>query len=120
MAKAKGSPKTGGRKKGSQNKATAGLKAAFQEHEKKLVKALLDLVESMDEHVRIKAIQACFDRGWGRPAQPWGDEDGDRPPIVEIRRIIIDAKGNTYDPEQRDGNGAAKPDGHRRLSDRRE
>ena len=58
-----------GRQRGTPNKATAGLKAAFQEHEEKLVKALLKLVESMDENVRIKAIQACFDRGWGRPAQ---------------------------------------------------
>ncbi len=61
--------KTGGRQKGAPNKATRELKAAFQKHEKKLVKALLELTKSNDERVRLGAIQAALDRGWGRPAQ---------------------------------------------------
>ncbi len=61
--------KTGGRTKGVPNKATAGLKAAFQKHEKALVKALLALTESTDERVRVNAIKECLDRGWGKPAQ---------------------------------------------------
>ena len=61
--------KTGGRQKGAPNKATRELKAAFQKHEKKLVKALLELTRSDDERVRLGAIQACLDRGWGKPAQ---------------------------------------------------
>ncbi len=61
--------KTGGRQKGAPNKATRELKAAFQKHEKKLVKALLALTKSDDERVRLGAIQACLDRGWGKPAQ---------------------------------------------------
>ncbi len=61
--------KTGGRQKGAPNKATRELKAAFQKHEKKLVKALLELTKSDDERVRLGAIQAALDRGWGRPAQ---------------------------------------------------
>ncbi len=51
------------------NKATRELKSAFQKHEKKLVKALLELTRSDDERVRLGAIQACLDRGWGKPAQ---------------------------------------------------
>ncbi len=61
--------KTGGRQKGAPNKATRELKAAFQKHEKKLVKALLELTRSNDERVRLGAIQAALDRGWGRPSQ---------------------------------------------------
>ncbi len=61
--------KTGGRQKGAPNKATRELKAAFQKHEKKLVKALLELTKSNDERVRLGAIQAALDRGWGRPSQ---------------------------------------------------
>ncbi len=61
--------KTGGRQRGVPNKATRELKAAFQKHEKKLVTALLALTKSDDERVRLGAIQACLDRGWGKPAQ---------------------------------------------------
>ncbi len=61
--------KTGGRQKGAPNRATRELKAAFQKHEEKLVTALLALTKSDDERVRLGAIQAALDRGWGRPAQ---------------------------------------------------
>jgi len=61
--------KTGGRRKGMPNKATAEVKAAFRKHGPALVKALLSLTESDDERVRLSAIQAALDRGWGRPSQ---------------------------------------------------
>ncbi len=57
--------KTGGRQKGAPNKATRELKAAFQKHGDELVQALLALTRSDDERVRLGAIQAAFDRGWG-------------------------------------------------------
>ena len=79
--------KTGGRQKGAPNKATRELKAAFQKHEKKLVKALLALTKSDDERVRLGAIQACLDRGWGKPAQTvavGGDEDSS-PVVFQMR-----------------------------------
>ncbi len=69
MPGSKPGERRGGRRKGTPNKATAGIKAAFQKHEKKLVKALLALTKSDDERVRLGAIQAALDRGWGRPAQ---------------------------------------------------
>ena len=34
-----------------------------------LVQALLALTKSDDERVRLGAIQAALDRGWGRPSQ---------------------------------------------------
>ena len=61
--------KTGGRQKGVSNKVTAEIKAAFQKHGQELVEALLALTRSDDERVRLGAIQAALDRGWGRPSQ---------------------------------------------------
>ena len=61
--------KTGGRRKGSLNKASTAIKAAFQKHGDELVDALLALTRSDDEHVRLKALQVCLDRAYGRPAQ---------------------------------------------------
>ncbi len=58
-----------GRRKGTPNRATAGIKAAFQLHGDELVQALLALTKSDDEHVRLKALQVCLDRAYGRPAQ---------------------------------------------------
>ncbi len=83
MAAQTGHKKAGGRKKGTPNKATAGLKAAFQKHGDELVKALVELTKSDDERVRLGAIQACLDRGWGKPAQTvavGGDPDGE--PVI--------------------------------------
>ena len=99
----KGQKKVGGRKKGTPNKATAGLKAAFQEHQEELVKGLLALTKSDDEHVSLGALKACFDRGWGRPPQPMTDAEGEGPTIVEIRRIIIPAEANGADPNHSNG-----------------
>ena len=65
----KGDPKTGGRKKGTPNKINADIKAAFREHGPELVQALLALAESEDENVRLKAIQVCLDRGYGKATQ---------------------------------------------------
>ena len=83
MAAVKHHARTGGRKKGVPNKATVGLKAAFQKHEKELVKGLLALTKNKDANIRLKAFQACLDRGWGKPAQPHTGEDGEGPVIVE-------------------------------------
>ena len=62
-----GSPKTGGRKKGTPNKATADTKAAFQKHGMKFVTAMVELTKHKDPHIQLKALQICLDRGYGRP-----------------------------------------------------
>ncbi len=61
--------KTGGRCRGTRNKVTAEIKAAFQKHGDELVEALLKLARSDDEKVQLGAIKECLDRGWGKPAQ---------------------------------------------------
>ncbi len=71
MAHTKGEAKTAksGRKKGTPNKTTRDIRAAFLKHDAALVKALIKLTKSKDETVRLKAIQASLDRGHGKPPQ---------------------------------------------------
>ena len=80
--------KTGGRRKGTPNRATAEIKAAFRLHGDELVDALLALTKSDDERVRLGAIQAALDRGWGKPAQTV--DLGVVVQITQIERRIID------------------------------
>ena len=80
--------KTGGRRKGTPNRATAEIRAAFQKQGDDLVKALLALTRSEDERVRLGAIQAALDRGWGKPTQ--GVDLGVEVAITRIERIIVD------------------------------
>ena len=100
----KSGERRGGRKKGTPNKATAGLKAAFQKHETALVKALLKLTRSDDEQVKLRAIQLCLERGWGRPVQAVEAPDGGQA-IVAIERIIIGPKPVHDGPTLEHANG---------------
>ena len=79
--------KTGGRQKGTLNKATASIKAAIQKHGDALVKALLKLTKSDDERVRLGAIQAALDRGWGKPTQAL--DLGAEVQITSIEMVIV-------------------------------
>ena len=69
MAAQKGHTKAGGRKKGTPNKTTADIKTAFREHGQEFVRAMLKLTKSKDENVRLKALQICLDRGYGKAVQ---------------------------------------------------
>ena len=70
------------------NRVTAEIKAAFQKHGDELVEALLALTRSDDERVRLGAIQACFDRGWGKAVQAVDLDLGVT--ITAIKRVIVD------------------------------
>src|SRR5262245_40232460 len=71
MAKRKGSPKTGGRKKGTPNIITRELKEICRQEAPILVKELIRLaMEAESEAVRVAAIREMFDRGFGKAAQP--------------------------------------------------
>ena len=83
--------KTGGRRKGTANKATAEVRAAFQLHGDELVDALLALTKSDDERVRLAAIQAALDRGWGKPTQAVDDLGGEMA-ITKITHVIVDPR----------------------------
>ncbi len=69
MAAQRGHTKSGGRQKGTPNRVTAEIKAAFRKHGDELVDALMALTKSADERVRLGAIQAAVARpglGQGR------------------------------------------------------
>ncbi len=78
--------KTGGRRRGTPNKATGEIKVALQLHGEELIDALLALTRSDDERVRLGAITAALDRGWGKPAQAVQiGSDPDSPVIFNLR-----------------------------------
>ncbi len=89
MPGSKPGERRGGRCKGTPNKATAEVKAAFQKHGQELVEALLALTKSDDERVRLGAIQAALDRGWGKPTQ--AVDLGGEMAITKSERVIVES-----------------------------
>jgi hypothetical protein len=83
--------KTGGRVKGTPNKATADIKALAQEHAAVAMKELARLAVKADsESARVAAIKELFDRGFGKPKQSL-EVDGDlNVAIRRIEREIVD------------------------------
>lgn len=73
--------KTGGRQKGSLNKATADIKALAQAHAPVAIKELARLaVKAESEAARVAAIKELLDRGYGKSKQAIvGGDDDDNP-----------------------------------------
>ena len=71
MARPRGLPKTGGRKAGTQNKATAPVRALAQEYTEPAVLVLAEVLQdrAAPHMARIRAAEALLDRGHGRPGQ---------------------------------------------------
>ena len=63
--------KTGGRQKGTPNKATASVKAAAQEHGPAALAALASIAKSTKAPpaARVSAAVAILDRAYGKPTQ---------------------------------------------------
>lgn len=62
--------KTGGRRKGTPNKATADIKALAQVHAENAMVELARLAtEAESEAARVAAIKELFDRGFGKAKQ---------------------------------------------------
>lgn len=62
--------KTGGRKPGSLNKATADVRALCVAYTAEAVRELYRLAtKAASEQARVAAIKELLDRGFGRPAQ---------------------------------------------------
>lgn len=70
----KGAPRTGGRVKGTPNKATADIKALAQVHGPAIVKRLVELSNDASGAVAVAASRELLDRGYGKAPQP---HDGD-------------------------------------------
>lgn len=66
----KGTPKTGGRKAGTPNKATAAVKAVAQEYTADAIDVLVQIMRKGEgEPARIAAARELLDRGHGRARQ---------------------------------------------------
>lgn len=87
MAHADGT-KSGGRRKGSLNKATKDLKEAARLHCEAAVARLAHLMfHAQSEQAQIAACKELLDRGYGKPAQAIiGDED--EAPIKTVMEIV--------------------------------
>lgn len=68
--------KTGGRKPGSLNKATADVKAAAQVYTGEAVDKLAYWMRSDNAKASVAACNALLDRAHGKPAQALTDGDG--------------------------------------------
>ena len=83
--KPKGLPKTGGRQKGTGNKATADIQALAQQYCPAAVAELGRLAQhALSEQAKVAAIKELIDRGYGKSAQVIAG-DKNNPVALEIR-----------------------------------
>ncbi|SRR5260221_3030359 len=87
----KGQGRTGGRKKGTPNKATADVKALAQEHTAEAIRVLAGIMSDDDEPAaaRVSAANALLDRAHGKVPQGIGLGGADGAQAV-ARRVIIE------------------------------
>jgi hypothetical protein len=71
MPRPRGLPKTGGRTRGTLNRATASVKVLAQEYTEAAVLALAEIMENREAPpaARVSAASALLDRGHGKPPQ---------------------------------------------------
>ena len=91
MARAKGTPKTGGRIKGVPNKATREIKEIAQKHGKAAIDKLVALMNgSDDDRVQAAAANSLLDRGYGKAVQAHTGEGGEGAIKVVVEHVNID------------------------------
>ena len=107
--------KTGGRQKGTLNKATASLKALASKHGPAALRAIRILAESAEnETTRLAAWRELLDRGYGRPAQYSEIAGKDGAPLTLVVETGVPPRQRTEPPiakpngaQPADTNGAA-------------
>ena len=74
----RGAPKTGGRQRGTPNRATAAIKEAAQEYTGMALGVLVEVAENPESPpaARVAASNAILDRGHGKPTLPIAGDDG--------------------------------------------
>ena len=93
----KGRPKTGGRLKGSKNKATVELQVAARRYTKGALRTLSAISRKGEsEAARVSAACALLDRAYGRPVQTIAG-DADEPPLAATVTVIIEATAEGSD-----------------------
>jgi len=85
-----GTTKTGGRKKGVPNKATASVRDAARAYTDAALLTLADVMkdEQQPAAARVSAANSLLDRGYGKPSQPV-DGDGEGGPIKTVHDITL-------------------------------
>lgn len=85
-------PKTGGRQKGTPNKATADVKALYQKDAPEMQRELKRIaLNSASDAARVSAIKEYNDRAYGRAPQAITGLDGD-PIRAELIHRTMSAK----------------------------
>ena len=88
--------KTGGRQKGTPNKATADIKALAREFTPKAMQRLVKIIEESDSDAAVvSAIKEVFDRGYGKAKQPLiGGDEGDpaMKMVAAIEWRVVDSR----------------------------
>jgi hypothetical protein len=89
MAFKKGKPKTGGRKAGTPNKATASIKTLLNVllPEQRLAKEWEDHLKHKDPHIRFEAFKLANAYLFGKPVQPVVGEELAPPMKIDISAI---------------------------------
>jgi hypothetical protein len=114
MSRLKGTPKTGGRQKGTANKATLEVRDLAKQYGPAAVVELARLAglvkdtagkpvgQSKSDQVRVAAIGMLLDRGYGKAPQPLvGDEDGAPvKQVLEVTWTVVDPVAGTTMPAQ--------------------
>lgn len=81
--------KTGGRVRGTPNKATANVKALARAYTEEAIETLAEIMRDGDsDKARAAAAKELLDRGHGRPVQAITGEDGG--PITVVIRKFAD------------------------------
>lgn len=82
--------KTGGRKRGTPNKATADVRAMAKEYGAAAIERLADLMKNAEsEQAQIAAAKELLDRGYGKSTQPIAG-DPDMPPVGVCMPTVIE------------------------------
>ena len=77
--------KTGGRVKGTPNKATAELKVLAREYTPEALKTLVNVMKASEsDAARVAAAKELLDRGHGKSPQPQTGEGGEGPVKLEL------------------------------------
>lgn len=85
-----GTPKTGGRQKGTPNKATRAVKELAGEYGEEAVRSLVEIMRDGEAPpaARVAASREILDRAYGKVTQPIAG-DSEMPPVSQSIRVLF-------------------------------
>lgn len=82
--------KTGGRQRGTPNKATADIKEAAQQYSASALQTLVDIATNGEsEAARVAAANAILDRAHGKPKQSVEATGADGAPLLPALKVTF-------------------------------